>query len=237
MSGPQAFVIQNDTAIVWDSYGLDGGFSVERWYPGWELRVSPWDHVWVWNNAKFYIDGGFAVERWYPGWEIRCSPWDNVFVWNNAGTEVLAAERWYPDWTITCSPWDAVWVWNNAGVSSTVVGEETPPTPPRPGDEERHRRTIHAVKPTGLGPYPKRVPEGRKSVDERLAQSLEIQAEVAAEISRQARTGEGIFSDLPPIAEMSLEEINSEIGILLRKKLRTEEEDIVLLLLMMAALA
>src|SRR5438477_7593154 len=80
MSGPQAFVVLNDSVIVWDSYGDAGGTSVERWYPGWDIICSPWDTAFVWNNA-----GAIASAGAREGWRIICSPWDHIFVWEAFG--------------------------------------------------------------------------------------------------------------------------------------------------------
>lgn len=131
-------------------------------------------------------------------------------------------------------------IFNNAIFNIGVAGEALPLSPiiMRPGDGGKpKRRIIHAFKPMGLLARRKRIPDGRKSVDERFAQSLEIQAEVASEIARRAREGEGIFTEEPPIAEMSLAEIESEIGILLQKKMKTEEDEMILFLLTMAAVS
>lgn len=80
----ETFSVQNDSIIVWESPSAPlGGVSVERWYPGWNLRCSPWDNVFVWNNAGNIVPP--TVERDYSHWTIRCSPWEAVFVWNDAG--------------------------------------------------------------------------------------------------------------------------------------------------------
>lgn len=100
-----------------------------------------------------------------------------------------------------------------------------------PGDAKR--RSI--VKPTGLLRLPKKVKEGRKEVSDRIDDSRLIQAEVAARLAREF--GEEIAREPEPIVEMSLREIEAEIGVLLRKKLRTEEDEAILLLLLAAAAA
>ena|SRR6185295_6075467 len=92
------------------------------------------------------------------------------------------------------------------------------PRPPRPDDGPR-RRTLGIIKPTGLGPRRKKKPE-MALVPERDFGSVE------------ARTPEP-----PPIVTMSQAEIDMEIGLILRKKIRTEGDEIVLLLLMAAAAA
>lgn len=130
----------------------------------------------------------------------------------------------------------------NDTIFNTGVAGMPPPPPPeepirtRPGDGGKSKRkVIHAVKPTGLLGHRKSVPEGRKTIDERLSQSLEIQAEVASEIAREAEAREGIFEEQVLIAQMSLSEIEFEIAALMQKKMKTEEDEMILFLLIMAA--
>jgi hypothetical protein len=81
-------------------------------------------------------------------------------------------------------------------------------------------------KPTGLD-Y--RRPKKRKApIEARVDGIREVAAEVAAEAAREF---------VMPIALMSLAEVDREIGMLLRKAVRTEEEDVILLTLMAAAAA
>jgi polyhydroxyalkanoate synthesis regulator phasin len=82
------------------------------------------------------------------------------------------------------------------------------------------------VKPTGLL-YRK---EARKDVEDRVEETREIHEEIAEKLARELREG----LDDVPTQELSLVEIDQEIGRLLRKALRTEEEEILLLLLMIA---
>lgn len=91
------------------------------------------------------------------------------------------------------------------------------------GDERRKRRSI--VKPTGLPPVGR---QGRKSVEERVEDTREIEQEVSREVLQLPQAGS------PPIAEMSLVQIEREIGTLLRKQLRSEDEEIILMLLLCA---
>lgn len=76
------------------------------------------------------------------------------------------------------------------------------------------KRSIY--KPTGLPPY--RTPP-RKTVEHRVKETRQI----AAEVVREAGS--------TPVAHMSLSDIESEIGELIRQKLRTEDEEMMLLLL------
>lgn len=105
-------------------------------------------------------------------------------------------------------------------------------TRPRP-DDGPGRKTLTAkgrsiYKPTGLLDRP--IPKVRKSVDERVAESEQLAREVAQEILEVPKAP-------PPISEMTMAEVESEIGLLLRKKVRTEEDELILLLLMAASAA
>ena len=99
-----------------------------------------------------------------------------------------------------------------------------------PSDGAGRRRPF---KPTGLLDRPKKK-EGRKEVSDRIEDSRQIQAEIAGKLAREFGE-ETIRLKKPEIVQMSAAEIDFEIGILLRKKIRTEEDDLVLLLLMAAA--
>ena len=90
----------------------------------------------------------------------------------------------------------------------------------RPGDQEgKKRRSIY--KPTGLPPYTRVVQ--RPTVEQGVQETHEIALEVSA---TEPET---------PVAQMSIAQIDAEIGALLRKKIRTEDEEIMLLLLLVAA--
>jgi hypothetical protein len=79
------------------------------------------------------------------------------------------------------------------------------------GDNDKKRRNI--FKPTGLPP------EGRKTVEQRVQATREIHREVLK------------LSPKPlPVVEMSLAQIDAEIGERLRASLRNEEEEILMLL-------
>lgn len=85
------------------------------------------------------------------------------------------------------------------------------------------------VKPTGILHLPKKT-----RVDERVDDSRAIQSEIASRLAREF-TEESVRLRPPPIIEMTQAEVDYEIGILMRKKMRTEEEELLLLLMMTAA--
>lgn len=91
------------------------------------------------------------------------------------------------------------------------------------------------IKPTGLLDRPprKKPPEARKSVEERVEDARQIQAEIAGELAQELR-GE-IESAQNAISAMTAAEVDFEIGVLLRKVQRTQEEDLLLLMLMAIA--
>jgi len=91
------------------------------------------------------------------------------------------------------------------------------------------------VKPTGLLHLPKKA---RADVEARIDDSRAIQAEIAGRLAREfseETTALEAYKAFQPIDEMSLAEIDAEIGLLLKLKLRREEDEIMLLLLMVAA--
>ncbi len=101
---------------------------------------------------------------------------------------------------------------------------------------EGHKRV--PFKPTGLvDRLRKATKEGRKEVEDRVDDSREIESEIAVKLAREFREETIRFKAEapPPIVKMTLAEIDFEIGVLLRKKLKTEEDDLMLILLMAAA--
>lgn len=98
------------------------------------------------------------------------------------------------------------------------------------GDNERGPQQVHLpFKPTGLLDRPlAKTPRVQERLDEQVADRAEIAARLAREFA-------GEITEQPPVERMSLAEVDREIGILLRKKLRTEEEQLMLLLLMAAS--
>ena len=100
------------------------------------------------------------------------------------------------------------------------------------GKGDKKRKTLYLpVKPTGLLDRPRKKVEGRNDVEQRVAETREIQAEVYGQLAKELRAER----EKPVIQEMSLREVEAEIGELLRKSIRSEEEEIALFLLMTAA--
>lgn len=87
------------------------------------------------------------------------------------------------------------------------------------------------VKPTGLLQRKKATP----TVAERVDESREIAAEIAGKLAREFSEENEALLDAQPIESMSLRDIEREIGILLRKKVRNEEDELILLLLLAAS--
>ena len=113
------------------------------------------------------------------------------------------------------------------------VGGVTPPTPEEiktgtggidPGDG------LRIYKPTGLE-------DRKKRVDQRVDESSEIHAEVAAKLAKELRDSvdEIEVAELKATRLMTSAEVDQEIGMLLRKQLRTEEEELLLILLLAVA--
>ena len=120
---------------------------------------------------------------------------------------------------------------NSSGPVPPVVVGKTGTGGIDPGDGLRRR----PFKPTGLLDRPK---AKDASVQERLDDAGNIQAEIAARLAREfgeetVRIGEQ--QEAQDIVEMTMAEVDFEIGVLLRKKLRTEDDEIMLMLLMVAA--
>ena len=107
----------------------------------------------------------------------------------------------------------------------------------RPDDGGRKRKLTLPFKPTGLLGRPK-AKDAR--VQERLDDASRIQAELAGKLAREFGDETQRFEaarEAKDIVEMSMAEVDREIGTLLRKKLRTDEDEVLLLLLMVAAAA
>lgn len=107
------------------------------------------------------------------------------------------------------------------------------------GDNGRDAvRRREPFKPTGLIDRPKL--KARKDIEDRIQDARDIQAEVSEQVAREF--GEeskrlALVGDQQAIEEMSLREIDAEIGVLLRKKIKTQEDELMLILLMAAAAA
>lgn len=100
-----------------------------------------------------------------------------------------------------------------------------------PGEGQRR-----LVKPTGILHRPRK--EGRKDVQQRVDDSGLIAAEVAAKLAREFGDENAeilAHQQALEVAQLSAEQVSFEIGLLLRKKLRTQEEEVLLLLLMAAS--
>lgn len=95
-------------------------------------------------------------------------------------------------------------------------------------------------KPTGLLDRPKiSVKQGRKEVSDRVEESRQIQAEIAGKLAREFGEETEALEALEDqkqlmLAEMSQAQIDFEIGVLLRKKMKSEEDELMLILMMAA---
>ena len=93
------------------------------------------------------------------------------------------------------------------------------------GIDPPKRRTIY--KPTGLVDRP------RTRVEERVAETHEIAQQIAKAFQEEFTPAE--IAEPPPIEAMTMAEIDAEIGVLLRKKLRDEEDEAAMMLIMLAS--
>lgn len=132
-------------------------------------------------------------------------------------------------------------IFNNLFNANIFNGAEPAdgPTPPPPivifdktgtggidgGDAKRRR----IVKPTGLLDRPK-----RKDIEERVDDSREIEAEIADRLAREFVDDVEELVEEPPIEQMTMAQIDLEIGVRLRKKLKQEEEEIMAMLMLAA---
>lgn len=96
------------------------------------------------------------------------------------------------------------------------------------------RRRI--VKPTGILGLPKKK-GGNKQVEARLQEAHDSRAEIAAKLAREFSEETASINEAQQIVEMTMAEVDAEIAMLLRKKLRTEEDEVMLLLMMAAVTA
>lgn len=118
------------------------------------------------------------------------------------------------------NPWGTSWgtSWGNSWLSSGVappVAES--PRPPRPSDNESR-----IYKPTGLLPKRK-----RKDVEQRVVETRQIHEDVAERLAREFTLPE---LESVPVERMSIGEIESEIGLLLRKKMQEEDDRFIILM-------
>ena len=95
------------------------------------------------------------------------------------------------------------------------------------------------IKPTGILHLPRK--EGRKEVSDRIDESAQIAADVSAKLAREFTDESAQIQRIEEqeraqaILDASMSEMDREIAVLLRKKLRTEEDDLMLILLIAAA--
>ena len=96
------------------------------------------------------------------------------------------------------------------------------------GGIDPHKRVRHPIiKPTGLEFKDVKSPV----VQQRLEETRDLDEAIRAKAAKE-------FFDVPEqkiIEQMSIAEIDSEIGTLLRKQMRTEEEDLLLLITIAAS--
>jgi hypothetical protein len=111
-------------------------------------------------------------------------------------------------------------VFNSAVFNPAVyfTGDAAPARLPRPSDNEKRRKSI--FKPLGLVDRPRK--DGRKSVDDRIDESRVMQADIAAQLAREFSVEE-LPTESPPIERMSLADVDAEIGLRLRAKLKNEQ--------------
>lgn len=128
--------------------------------------------------------------------------------------------------------WGGAWgaAWGNAwGIGGASPEEDAP----HHGDgDDGKRRTLHIFKPTGL--LERHFKSGRKTVDERVRDSIKIHAEITGKIAKEFSQESERIAAQPPVVEMSLVDVDREIGVLLRKKMRTEDDELLLLILIAA---
>lgn len=117
-------------------------------------------------------------------------------------------------------------IFNNSIFNTGAAVESGPPLGGK-GDDKRKSGGI--FKPTGLVDRPRS--RKQEIVDARVEQAREVAKEIAAEAVVDVKPQ---TVPLPPVATISLAEIEFEIRERLHKKIRTEEDEVILLLLMAA---
>ena len=93
------------------------------------------------------------------------------------------------------------------------------------------KRRYPPVKPTGILHLPKRgkLPE---TVEKRIVEAFNDRAEIAENLAREFGEETAQIPEFKPIVQMTMAEVEAEIGVLLRKELRTREEEALLIILM-----
>lgn len=96
------------------------------------------------------------------------------------------------------------------------------------------KRRYPPVKPTGILHLPKK---GKlpSPIEARIGEAHDDRLEIAERLAREFGEETARIPEFKPIAQMTMAEVEQEIGTLLRKKLRTEEDEILLLMLMAAS--
>lgn len=101
-----------------------------------------------------------------------------------------------------------------------------------PGRKRLSVRRSDPFKPTGIVDRPK---SKDHAIDARLAEQAATQADIAGQLAREFAEESAAITEQVPVVQMSLAEIEHEIGLILRKKLRTQEDDAILMLLLVAS--
>lgn len=128
-------------------------------------------------------------------------------------------------------------IFNSAIFNNQIfnVGDEIgPPTPGGidPSEGKKRSKRHLPFKPTGLLDRP--IKEGRKDVEDRVDESRQIHADIAARIAREFEN-DNRENEQKEIARMSAAEIDAEIGARLRKKLQDDDDMLNMALLVMAS--
>lgn len=108
---------------------------------------------------------------------------------------------------------------------------------PRPSDNEGGKRIF---KPLGLPPERRKKAKQQTKVDDRVADTAAMEAEIAARLAQEFEDGSRRIeeqAEAKRIVEMSQAEIDFEIAFLLKKKLRTRDEQFLLTVLLIAGAA
>lgn len=104
-------------------------------------------------------------------------------------------------------------------------------------DPEGSHHKPYPVKPTGILHLPPKRGKLAPAVEERIGEAARDKAEIAHRLAREF-TEETALLQRPAIESMTMAQIEAEIGVLLRKKVKTDDEEILLLFLIsVAALA
>lgn len=97
-------------------------------------------------------------------------------------------------------------------------------------DPAKKKRQI--FKPTGILHLPK---AKEPAVQKRLEESSELHEQIAGEVAKEFFGADGGVTGTKPIEQMSMAEMDAEIGELLRREFITQDEELRLLILMAAS--